>query len=175
MAPRSGYKPAMISVLVRVEHGVEALAVTLSALVPAVAEGLVGDAVVMVRKPDPAVEAVADAVGATLLVEPEGSWRAGASIARREWVLCLTDGDVPSEGWIRVLERFIALSPPERRFGRLARRRSVLSGVWTALENAFAGRQVRDGDLVHRSVFAQRSAPRPARVGAQIERDPVFG
>lgn len=175
MTVRYRYKTGMISVLVRVEHGVEPLAVTLSALVPAVAAGLVGDAVVIVRKPDPTIEAVADAVGATLLVEPDGSWRKGASVARRDWVLCLADGDVPSEGWIRVLERFIAVSPPERRFGRLARRHSFLRGLWTALEHAVAGRQVRAGDLIHRSLIADRSTPRPARVGAQIERDPVFG
>jgi hypothetical protein len=165
----------MISVLVRVEHGVEALAVTLSALVPAVAAGLVGDAVVMIRKADSAVEAVADAVGATLLVEPEGAWDRGAAAAKREWILCLSDGDVPSEGWIRTLERFVALSPPDRRFGRLSRRRSALAHFSDAVRLIAGGRQVRAGDLVHRSLLRQRLRRRPARIGAAIERDPVFG
>jgi hypothetical protein len=165
----------MISVLIRVEHGVEALAATLSALVPAVAEGLVGDAVVLVRRPDPSVATVADAVGANLVVEPEGSWQRGAAVARREWLLCLEDGDVPSEGWIRTLDRFIALSPPNRRFGRLSRRSARLGkGVRTALRSLAAPRRVRAGDLVHRSVLQEQVAQRPARVGAVIERDPVF-
>ena len=44
--------PPMISVLVRVERGVEALAATLGSLVPAVRTGLVADAVVLARGPN---------------------------------------------------------------------------------------------------------------------------
>jgi hypothetical protein len=164
----------MISAVVRVERGVEALAVTLGALVPAVAEGLVGDAVVLLRAPDPAVERVADAVGATLVVDKDGAWPRGAAAARREWILCLADGDVPSEGWIRTLERFVASSPPECRFGRLGRRRGF-GGAVRALLSGFGGPRVRAGDLVHRSLFAAGRVHRPARVAATIERDPVFG
>lgn len=162
----------MISVLVRVEHGVEALAVTLSALVPAVADGLVGDAVVLVRRPDDAVARVADAVGAGIVTAEGHDWREGARRVRRDWVLCLADGDVPSEGWIRTLDRFIALSPPDRRFGRLARpsrpfRERVLAVVQP--------RAIRPGDLVHRALLLEGVAGRPVRVPAAIERDPVFG
>jgi hypothetical protein len=164
----------MITAIVRVERGVEPLAVTLGALVPAVANGLVGDAVVLVRSPDAAVEAVADAVGASLHVDPDGAWERAARQARRDWILCLADGDVPSEGWIRALELFIASSPPDRRFGRLSRR-SGKRAFLEAVLHPFAGRQVRAGDLVHRSLLAGRPARRPRRVGAVIERDPVFG
>ncbi|HEY8382954.1 MAG TPA: hypothetical protein VIL09_12475 [Microvirga sp.] len=168
----------MISVLVRVEHGVEALAVTLSALVPAVADGLVGDAVVLVRRPDEAVARVADAVGAGMVTAEGGAWRdgdawrEGARRVRRDWVLCLADGDVPSEGWIRTLDRFIALSPPERRFGRLARPSRPLRERLLALVRP---RAVRPGDLVHRALLLEGVASRPVRVPAAIERDPVFG
>src|SRR5690349_19411521 len=47
-----GYSIHMITVLVRVTHGPEALAATLGALVPAVAAGLIGDAVILTEKPD---------------------------------------------------------------------------------------------------------------------------
>jgi hypothetical protein len=166
----------MISVLIRVEHGVEALAMTLAALVPAVAEGLIGDAVVIARQPDPALETVADAVGAALLVDPGAPWVRGAEAAKRDWILCLDDGDIPAEGWSRALERFIALSPPDRRFGRLARRPAgIVTALVAAVRSALGGRGVRAGDLVHRSVLVGGVARRPARVGAVIERDPVLG
>ena len=49
----------MITVLIRVSHGAEALAVTLSALVPAVADGLVADAVILAENLDEDVARVA--------------------------------------------------------------------------------------------------------------------
>jgi hypothetical protein len=167
----------MISVLIRVEHGVEELAVTLLALVPAVAEGLIADAVVLAPAPDETVASVADAVGATFLVSPELSWREGAAVAKRDWHLCLADGDVPTEGWIRSLERFVAVSPPERRFGRLGRRpRTLPERIRRVAGTILSPCTVRAGDLVHRSVWSdQGRARRPVRVAASIERDPVFG
>ncbi len=162
----------MITVLVRVTHGPEALAATLSALVPAVAAGLIGDAVILAGKPDETLAKVADAVGATLVVG-QGAWTEGAKAARRDWLLCLDDGDVPQEGWIRVLDRFVALSKPEQGLARMRRRRA---GVARALTNLFADVKVRAGDLVHRRVLLNEVRPRmPVRLSATIERDPVFG
>lgn len=163
----------MITALVRSRRSVEALATTLSALVPAVADGLIGDAVVLAAGRDPAVARVADAMGAELLVTAaDPPWQEGAALARREWCLCLDDGDVPSEGWIRALERFVALSPPDRRFGRLARRPRTLR---VRLAEALAGHGVRAGDVVRRDLLLAPASLRPARVGASIERDPAFG
>jgi hypothetical protein len=159
----------MISVLVRVEHGPEALAVTLSALVPAVADGLLADAVILAGRPDPDLERVADAVGATLVVDPERSWVRGAGCAKRDWILCLADGDVPGEGWIRALDRFIAVSPPDGRHGRLRR----AAGWRQRARSLLRPRGVEAGDLVHRRFLD--GAARPARIAAAIERDPVFG
>jgi hypothetical protein len=166
----------MISVLIRVEHGAEALAITLGALIPAVADGLVADAVVLVSRPDDAIATIVEAVGATMSVAPEPGWRQGAALAKRDWLLCLSDGDVPSEGWIRVVERFVALSPPDRRFGRLERRRrGMFEGFRHRLRGLAGAGQVRAGDLVQRSALAEKARlGRPARIGARIERDPVF-
>lgn len=164
----------MITVLVSAERGVEALAVTLSALVPGVVDGLVGDAIVLAPRHDEALARVADTVGATLISVSSDPFREGARHAKRDWLLCLAAGDAPVEGWIRAVDRFIALSPPDRRYGRLARR-----GIsWRERLLTLGPRQkVRSGDLVHRSVLIGTNGrlPRPARVPASIERDPVFG
>ena len=57
----------MITVVVRVERSIEALAVTLAALVPGVAAGLVADAVILVGRADDGVARLADAAGAAVL------------------------------------------------------------------------------------------------------------
>jgi hypothetical protein len=161
----------MITVLVRVTHGPEALAATLSALVPAVAAGLIGDAVILAGKQDDDLARVADAAGASLV---EGdAWKDGVSAARREWLLCLDDGDIPQEGWIRVLDRFIGLAKPEQGLARMRRQRAGLMGMIASL---LAGSSIRAGDLVHRRVLMNEiKAHTPVRLSAAIERDPVFG
>jgi len=163
----------MITVLVRVTHGPEALAATLGALVPAVAAGLIGDAVILAEKQDEILAKVADAAGANLVIARRGSWIEGAKAARRDWLLCLDDGDIPQEGWIRVLDRFVALSRPERGLARMRRRRTGLTDI---LARLFARSSVRGGDLVHRRVLMNEVRARmPVRLSATIERDPVFG
>ncbi|MFC4175363.1 hypothetical protein ACFOYU_25390 [Microvirga sp. GCM10011540] len=167
----------MISVLIRVGHGPEALAATLSSLVPAVAAGLVGDAVILAREPDEAIAHVADAAGATLVTTKDGTWRRGAEAARREWLLCLDDGDIPQEGWIRVLDRFVSVSRPERGVARLRHRQSgPFSGIVDAVRGLAGGSTIRAGDLVHRRVLMEGAkAGRPVRLAAMIERDPALG
>ncbi len=163
----------MITVLVRVTHGPEALAATLGALVPAVAAGLIGDAVILADRPDETLAKVADAAGANLVIAQRGSWAEGAKVARRDWLLCLDDGDIPQEGWIRVLDRFVALSRPEHGLARMRRQRA---GMVDALVSLFARSSVRGGDLVHRRVLLNEVRARmPVRLSATIERDPVFG
>ena len=163
----------MITVLVRVTHGPDALAATLSALVPAVAAGLIGDAVILADRQDDTLAKVADAVGATLTVAERGSWADGARVARRDWLLCLDDGDIPQEGWIRVLDRFVVLSRPDQGLARMRRQRT---GLANALRGLFWRSSVRAGDLVHRRVLANEVRARmPVRLAATVERDPVFG
>ncbi len=163
----------MITVLVRVTHGPEALAATLSSLVPAVAAGLVGDAVILSGKEDETLAKVADAAGASLIMTEGASWKDGAKIARRDWLLCLDDGDIPQEGWIRVLERFVGLANPERGLARMRRQRR---GFVSLLTRVFRRSAIDAGDLVHRRIVMEEIKPRlPVRLSAVIERDPVFG
>jgi hypothetical protein len=167
----------MITALILADGRLEALATTVSALVPAVAEGLVADAIVLSRDRDPQIERVAEAVGAAFLVAPAGEdpWAAGAVVARRDWVLCLGAGDVPSEGWMRAVDRFVALAPHDRRFGRLPRRHAGIGARLRAVLALGRRQAIRPGDVLHRSLLAEARRPRPITIGAYVERDPAFG
>lgn len=157
---------------------IERLADTLSALVAGVAAGLVGDAVIVSGQAHEAVETVAEATGATLvLLRSPGSspWTAGAKVARREWVLCLEAGDVPAEGWIRTLDRFVNTARPEVALGRLRRAHAGLPlRIAGHGESVIGVRGARAGDLVRRerliagASFVPRLKPRPVK--ARIER-----
>ena len=167
----------MITALILADERLEALATTVSALIPAVADGLVADAVVLSREHDPRIARAAEAVGAAFLVVPSGRepWVPGAAGARRDWVLCLGAGDLPSEGWMRAVDRFVALAPPDRRFGRLPRRHSSLLARLRGLASLSRRDAIRPGDVIHRSLLAERRRPRPITIGAFVERDPAFG
>ena len=167
----------MITALILADGRLEALATTVSALIPAVADGLVADAIVLSRERDPQIARVAEAVGAAFLLVPPGAepWAAAAAGARRDWVLCLGAGDLPSEGWMRAVDRFVALAPPDRRFGRLPRRNPGLLGRLREVASLARRDAIRPGDVIHRSVLAERRRPRPITIGAFVERDPAFG
>jgi hypothetical protein len=171
------YAAPMITALIRTTHGPGALAVTLSALVPAVAAGLVGDAIIVARAHDETIDQVADASGAALVVTEGNPWKEGTRVARHEWILCLDDGDVPQEGWIRALERFVGLGASAEGLGRLRRHhegaiRRVLDGLRALMRR----QEVGAGDLVHRRVLLEGGRIRaPIRLPATIARDPVFG
>ena len=99
------YAGCMISAVIRVDRGAEALAVTLSALVPAVADGLVGDAVVLSRTRIPQSQRWPMRSAPRSSPRPTPRSPKEAAAARRDWILCLADGDVPTEGWMRALDR----------------------------------------------------------------------
>ncbi len=128
---------------------IDALADTLAALVAGVAAGVVGDAVIAAEHPDdPEVATMAESTGAALAARGRSPWMAAAGLARRPWMLCLEAGDVPAEGWIRVLDRFGATANPEA-VGRLRRPHAALFERIAGRREALTGtRQVRAGDLV---------------------------
>lgn len=128
---------------------IDALADTLAALVAGVAAGVVGDAVIAAAHPDdPEIATMAESTGATLVDRGRNPWAAAALPARRPWMLCLEAGDVPAEGWIRVLDRFGATASTES-VGRLRRPHAPLFERIAGRREALTGtRQVRAGDLV---------------------------
>ncbi|WP_411902711.1 hypothetical protein [Methylorubrum thiocyanatum] len=149
----------MISGLIHVARSsdsaaIECLADTLSALVAGVAAGLVGDAVIVTAEACPALETVAEGSGATLVVCPPGAnpWGAGAKTARREWLLCLEPGDIPAEGWIRSLDRFVGTARPDIALGRMRRAHAALPDRIAARgERVVGARGPRAGDVVRRA------------------------
>jgi hypothetical protein len=166
----------MITALVLAERGPEALATTLGALVPAVVEGLVGDAVVITRQASAEVANVAEFAGAALVLASADAdpWRAGAARARRPWLLCLAGGDIPGDGWMRSVDRFLIAATRHAhvlgRFSRPVELRTLVPGIaerWTGVDTA------RAGDLAHRRWLEAepRARVRPVRIEATIERD----
>jgi hypothetical protein len=142
---------------------IDRLADTLSALVAGVAAGLVADAVIVADRPDEAVATVAEATGAALvLCAGRDPFAAGAAVARRDWVLCLDAGDVPADGWIRTLDRFVGTARPETGLGRLRRPGAGLGARAAARVEALVGaRTARAGDVVRRETLrAGPFAPR---------------
>ncbi|MEH3118109.1 MAG: hypothetical protein PGN25_11085 [Methylorubrum populi] len=148
----------MISGLIHVARAsdpaaIEGLADTLSALVAGVAAGLVGDAVIVTGTACSALETVAEGSGATLVVRPPGAnpWSAGARAARREWMLCLEPGDIPAEGWIRTLDRFVGTARPDMALGRMRRAHAALPARIAARgERVIGAAHPRAGDVVRR-------------------------
>jgi hypothetical protein len=172
----------MISGLIHVPRpsdplAVDRLADTLAALVAGVAAGLVGDAVIVVPVASAAIETVAEATGATLVVRRHGAspWSAGAKAARREWVLCLEAGDVPAEGWIRILDRFIGTAKPDVALGRLRRPHTGLpTRIAARGETVIGVGRPRAGDVVRREQLLAGPAfsprVRPRRLLARLDR-----
>ena len=156
---------------------IDQLADTLSALVAGGAAGLVGAAVIGAGAEREAVGTVAEATGATLVLRPRGGspWMAGARAARRDWVLCLAAGDVPAEGWIRTLDRFIGTARPEVALARLRRphgglpaRLAVRGEGGIGVARARAGDRGRREKLLAGPIFSPRLKVR--RLIARIDR-----
>ena len=108
------------------------------------------------------------------LVVRDVVWRkVSPEAARRDWVLCLEAGDVPAEGWIRTLDRFIGTARPEIGLGRLRRPHAALPTRIAARSERVVGvRRPRAGDVVRRDrllggpTLSPRLRPRwlPARL-----------
>ncbi len=137
---------------------IDRLADTLSVLVSGVAGGLVGDAIIVVPREAPAVATVAEATGAVLVTHAGGApFAAGATRARRDWILCLEAGDVPAEGWIRTLDRFIGMAKPEIGIGRFHRTAPLRTRLLARVEGVIGARGVKAGDVVRKEDLLGRS------------------
>lgn len=171
----------MISALIHVPRpadpeAVERLADTLSALVEGVAAGLVADAVIVSAQAFSGLEIIADGSGAALVVSgSENPWRAAARAARRDWLLCLEAGDLPREGWIRSVDRFVGTARPDIVLGRLHRSHAALGDRLGALVDTLINRATtRPGDLVRRVSLLGAPPPsprqRPKALSAWVDR-----
>lgn len=116
----------MITAIILAEDDIEALGATLAALVPALARGVLRDAVVVDRSQGGNVGLIADAVGAGHVRVPEDAdpWRLGAQWGKGHWLLLLEAGDVPEAAWVGEAERFLLMAGPP---GARAMRAAVLT------------------------------------------------
>jgi hypothetical protein len=165
----------MVTCLVLVQRGAEALAATLSALVPAVVEGLLADAVVIRRRPEAAVAKVADALGASIVEPAAGAnpWAAAAAVARQPWVLLLEDGDAPVEGWIGAVERFLALADATSGAALLPRSGGIAGSVRTEARLLLGVRRPCAGLLLRKRLLTPAGLQArvwPVRLRARIAR-----
>jgi hypothetical protein len=164
----------MITALILADHDIEALGVTLAALVPGVARGTLRDAVVIDRSAGEDVRYVAEAAGASHVagvgtVEP---WRRGAAPARAPWLFLLAAGDVPDPGWMEAAERFLLVAGPlggrEPRAALLRREERDLRALFARLTRRRPMPQ--PGMILPRPVIMRGGALQ----GVRIERLPVI-
>jgi glycosyltransferase involved in cell wall biosynthesis len=100
----------MLSAIIASHESEQTLVPTLSALVPGVAAGLLGEVVVADAGSRDATADVAEIAGCRFIssAEPLGArLKAAAATTRAPWLLFLRAGCVPEPGWIAAAERFM--------------------------------------------------------------------
>lgn len=101
----------MISAVIPALTPIPALVDTLTALVPAVAEGLVRDVVIVAQEETPFLTAITDAGGSALVIaagDRRALIQAGAQRAKSAHILVLDPGMVPQGDWIATLSDCLA-------------------------------------------------------------------
>ncbi|MEZ5871829.1 MAG: hypothetical protein R3D32_08275 [Nitratireductor sp.] len=153
----------MFSACIIVGENTDGLGATLGALVPAVADGVLRDAVIVDFSADPDVELVCDAAGCGRVVAKASLplEKVGTSL-RCEWLLLMMAGAVPQSGWhwsaSEFIERAAMTVSPETvaaafdyanpGFGK----RDRMSELWRRISGHLLGRVAPgQGLILHRS------------------------
>ena len=100
----------MISVIIPTLNAERTLGPTLAALVPAVVEGIVQEAIVVDGGSTDETRVIAEAAGTVLIEAPRGrgsQLEAGASQARADWLLFLHADTVLEPGWAEEAQSFM--------------------------------------------------------------------
>ena len=149
----------MMSLVIAVDREEEGLARTLACLVPAVAEGVLRDAVVLDTGGAEATAAIADAAGCHHIVgEPHTHLGNVAELASAEWLLMLKPGVILEHDWFREAAEFgeraeamgqkknlcAAFSYSSQRFGLMAR----IEEAWRFIAANLLGRVVESQGLI---------------------------
>lgn len=159
----------MLTAVIRASGPAQTLAATFAVLIPAVAEGFLGHAVVVDTAGTGELERIADATGAGYLrAGPAEGWQRGAGQARGDRLLLLDAGDVPQPHWVAAVERHLLVAPavpallPAHGFAASWRERLAV---------ALAARELRAGLVASRSaVLAGRLEAVPRRLPVMRER-----
>jgi glycosyltransferase involved in cell wall biosynthesis len=113
----------MLSAIIAAHESERTLVPTLSALVPGVTAGLLGEVVVADAGSSDATAEVAEVAGCRFLssTEPLGArLKAAAATTRAPWLLFLRAGCVPEPGWPAAAERFMRAAEMLENAGRAA-------------------------------------------------------
>jgi glycosyltransferase involved in cell wall biosynthesis len=155
----------MISAIIATQESERVLVLTLSALVPAVATGLLREVIIADAGSHDATAEVAELAGCRVIssAEPLGArLKAAAAQTRSPWLLFLRAGTVPEPGWIAAAEHFIhtaeaAEKPRAAVFhppGAVDMMRPALVEVIALLRVAFGGRpRPEQGLLIARRLY----------------------
>ncbi len=101
----------MLTAVIRSDGSQQALAATLAVLIPAVAEGFLGHAVLVDTVGSPETERAADATGARYLrANREQAWQESAAHARGDRLVLFEAGDVPQAHWVQAVERHLLVA-----------------------------------------------------------------
>lgn len=127
----------MLSVIIETQNSEKPLAHTLSALVPAVVEGLVRR--VLVIDNGSSDETALVAIGAGCSFSDGSDLEATLSALRTPWVLVLAPGAIPQEGWEEIARRHIEGEGGPARFtlageGGLGRLKAAMFGGGPTLD-----------------------------------------
>jgi hypothetical protein len=156
----------MLTAVIRVAGSTEALAATFSVLIPAVADGFLGHAVVIDAVGQGDIERLADATGADYLrCGGADGWHLGAARARGDWLLLLEAGDVPQPHWTQVAERHFIMAPETPALIPL---RGVAGSLRERAAISFGARRLRAG------LIAPKGLVMAGRLGAAPRRLPVL-
>lgn len=159
----------MITAVIRANRNVEALAATLSVLIPAVAQGVIGHAVVIDEADDAAIERLADETGASYVRAKRGeAWSSGVAQARGDWVILLEAGDLPEPQWTPSIERHLVMAATRPALMPLRGMAAALR-EWGAV--SLRSRRVRAGLLAPKTqILSGRLARAPRRLAVRRER-----
>ncbi len=162
----------MLTAVIRADGQASALAATFSVLIPAVADGFLGHAVVVDAGAGSEVELLADVTGASYLRAggAEG-WHVGAAQARGDWLLLLEAGDIPQLNWIQAVERHLLLAPGSAALMPLC---GVAASLRERAALSFGPRRLRPGLIAPKSlVLAGRINAAPRRLPVRRDRNPA--
>ncbi len=154
-AGRTGYGKRMMTLLIEAPgHAGDRLARTFAALIPAVVEGIVLDAIVLNSDGSADIEKVADAAGAICVAGRDPA--AALEMARGDWLVCLEPGARPHGEWVDAVTAALA----DRSDGRAGPLRFRPDGTHGGLSRLFRRpRALRDGLIIDkRQATAARAA-----------------
>jgi rSAM/selenodomain-associated transferase 2 len=120
----------MISVVIPAWNAESTLTATLSALIPAVVDGVVREVIVVDGNSQDGTRAIADAAGARVFDSTKGrgvQMKAGGKVARHPWLLFLHADTVLEANWHHEVERFIERAEAVERQSKAAVFRFALS------------------------------------------------